>query len=254
MGAGPDPRPRLLVVQFLPNLVTLGALCSGLTAIRFAVDEDFGRAAGLILLAAVLDGLDGRLARQFRSESAMGAELDSLCDFVSFGVAPALVIHLWAYGGLGGAGWIASLVYAVACALRLARFNIGSREPAPDPQPKAAFTGVPSPAGAMLALLPVLLANLSPAAAPSAPLAALWLIVVAALMVSRLPTPAFRPVRIRPERARLLLLLAVALGAALLTYPWTTLVLLDMAYLALLALNWVWRWRARPTSRSPRDG
>lgn len=243
MGAGDDPRPRLSVVQFLPNLVTLGALCAGLTAMRFAGNGEFGRAAGLILLAAVLDGLDGRLARRFRSESAMGAELDSLCDFVSFGVAPALVIHLWAFGGSGGAGWIAALIYAVACALRLARFNIGSREPDLEPQPKKTFTGVPSPAGAMLALLPVFLANLSPAAAPPAPLAALWLIVVATLMVCRLPTPAFRPVRIRPEQAGLLLLLAVALGAALLTYPWMTLVAVDLVYLGLLGRDWTRLWR-----------
>src|SRR5918998_4709084 len=127
MEARPDPRPRLSVAQLLPNALTLAALCAGLTAIRFAFQGAFDVAAGLILLAAVLDGLDGRLARRLRSESAMGAELDSLCDFVDFGVAPALVVHLWATGGEGGLGWIAALVYAVACALRLARFNIGSR-------------------------------------------------------------------------------------------------------------------------------
>lgn len=244
MGARPDQRPRLSVIQFLPNLVTLGALCAGLTAIRFAVNGEFSRASALILLAAVLDGLDGRLARRLRTESAMGAELDSLCDFVSFGVAPALVIHLWAYDGSGGAGWIAALVYAVACALRLARFNIGSREPGPEPQPKTTFTGVPSPAGAMLALLPIFIANLSPSAAPPPAASAIWLIVIAALMVSRLPTPAFRPVLIRPDQAGLLLVLAVALGAALLTYPWTTLVLVDVGYLILIVLDWVRRSRS----------
>lgn len=199
----------------------------------------FEAAVGLILLAAVLDGLDGRLARLLRSESAMGAELDSLCDFVDFGVAPALVLHLWAYGGAGGEGWIAALLYAVACALRLARFNIGSREPAPPVPVRKTFTGVPSPAGAMLALLPIFVANLVPGAVLPAPLCALWLVVVGALMVSRLPTPAFRPVQIRPSQARLLLLGGVALGAALLTYPWLTLVLLDLGYMVLLLLGWV---------------
>ena len=169
----------------------------------------------------------------------MGAELDSLCDFVDFGVAPALVVHLWATGGEGGLGWIAALVYAVACALRLARFNIGSREPSLAEQPKKTFTGVPSPAGALLALLPIFVANLAPGWVLPDALAALWLVAIAALMVSRLPTPAFRPVSIRPEQARLLLLGAVALGAALLTYPWLTLVLLDLGYLGLLGLEWI---------------
>ncbi|TNC70381.1 CDP-alcohol phosphatidyltransferase family protein [Rubellimicrobium roseum] len=244
MDLRPDPRTRLSVAQLLPNILTLGALCAGLTAIRLAVAGDVERAVGLILLAAVLDGLDGRLARRLGSESAIGAELDSLCDFVNFGVAPALIVHLWAYGGAGGEGWIAALIYAVACALRLARFNIGSREPSAAAEPKATFTGVPSPAGAMLALLPIFGANLAPSAVLPAPLCALWLLVVAALMVSRLPTPAFRPVSIRPEQVRLALLAAVALGAALLTYPWLTLVLLDLGYLLLLGLGWVrpgWR-------------
>lgn len=239
MEARPDPRPRLSIAQLLPNALTLAALCAGLTAIRFAFQGAFDVAASLILLAAVLDGLDGRLARRLRSESAMGAELDSLCDFVDFGVAPALVVHLWAVGGEGGLGWIAALVYAVACALRLARFNIGSREPSLIEAPKKTFKGVPSPAGALLALLPVFAANLAPGVVLPPPLTALWLMLVAALMVSRLPTPAFRPVRIRPEQARMLLLGAVALGAALLTYPWLTLVLLDLGYLALLAWTWV---------------
>lgn len=243
MTVHPDPRSRLSVVQLLPNALTLAALCAGLTAIRLAVGGEFDRAAALILLAAMLDGLDGRLARRMGSESAMGAELDSLCDFVNFGVAPALVLHLWAFGGAGGAGWIAALVYAVACVLRLARFNIGSRDPLASSLPKTAFTGVPSPAGAMLVLLPIYVANLIPGAAVPGPACALWMIAVAALMVSRLPTPAFRPVRVRPDQARLLLLAAVAVGAALLTYPWLTLVLLDVGYLLLLVLGWKQRRR-----------
>ncbi|WP_210529899.1 CDP-alcohol phosphatidyltransferase family protein [Rubellimicrobium arenae] len=239
MEAPPDPRPRLSVAQLLPNAITLAALCAGLTAIRFAFEGAFDIAAGLILLAAVLDGLDGRLARRLRSESAMGAELDSLCDFVDFGVAPALVIHIWATGGESdGLSWIAALVYAVACALRLARFNIGSRVPSLGGQSAKTFTGVPSPAGAMLALLPLFVANLAPTVVLHPALTALWLMLVAGLMVSRLPTPAFRPVRIRPEQARMLLLGAVALGAALLTYPWLTLVLLDLGYLLLLLSGW----------------
>ena len=113
-----DARARLPLIQLLPNAMTLAALCAGLTAIRFAVEGRLDAAVGLILLAAILDGLDGRLARRLGSESKMGAELDSLCDFLDFGVAPAMVVHLWAFGGAGGIGWIAVLIYTVACALR----------------------------------------------------------------------------------------------------------------------------------------
>lgn len=244
----PDRRSRLSVVQLIPNVLTLAALCAGLTAIRFAGLGEIDRAAGLILLAAVLDGVDGRLARRLRSESAMGAELDSLCDFVNFGVAPVLVLHFWAYGGAGGLGWIAALVYAAACALRLARFNIDSRDALASSTPKTSFTGVPSPAGAMLALLPIFVANLIPEAVLPGPASALWIVIVAALMVSRLPTPALRPLRVRPDQARLLLLGAVALGAALITYPWLTLVLLDLAYLLLLLAGWL-RLRRRQSQK-----
>jgi len=243
MTAHPDPRSRLSVLQLLPNALTLAALCAGLTAIRLAFGGQFDKAAALILLAALLDGLDGRLARRLRSESAMGAELDSLCDFVNFGVAPALVLHLWAFDGAGGAGWIAALVYAVACVLRLARFNIGSRDQLAAGLPKKAFTGVPSPAGAMLVFLPIFVANLNPALTVPGPVCALWMILVAALMVSRLPTPALPQTSIRREQAGLILLAVVGLGAALLTYPWLTLVLLNLGYLLLLALGWKQRWR-----------
>lgn len=230
-----DRRPRLSVMHLVPNVLTLAALCAGLTAIRLAFMGQFDRAAALILLAAVLDGLDGRLARRMRTESAIGAELDSLCDLVDFGVAPVLVLHLWAFGGAGGMGWIAALVYAAACALRLARFNISSREGVA----ATGFTGVPSPAGAMLVLLPLFVANLSPAAMAPGPVVALWIVIVAGLLASRLPTPALPPVRIQPDQARLLLLVAVALGAALLTYPWLTLVSLDIGYLLLLSRGWL---------------
>lgn len=245
------PRPVLPIETLLPNAMTLAALCAGLTAIRFAVGGAFDFSVGLILLAAVLDGLDGRLARRLGGESAMGAELDSLCDFVNFGIAPALVLYLWGFSGQDENGWIAALVYAVACVLRLARFNIGSREPVTIPAAKKAFTGVPSPAGALLAMLPIYLAYLVPSASlPPTPLTAAWMVVVAALMVCRLPTPAFRPVSIRPDQARLLLLVLVGMGAALLTHPWLTLVLLDLGYLTTLG----WSWALLPRRPARKDG
>ena len=229
------PRSGLPLVQLLPNAITLVALCLGLTAIRFAAEGRFELAIALILLAGLLDGLDGQLARRLGSESAIGAELDSLCDFVSFGVAPALTLYLWAFGAGGDLGWGAALIYVVACGLRLARFNIDSQDADGEPKPKDSFTGVPSPAGAMMALLPLYLANLAPSALVlPKPVTALWIMAVGALMVSRLPTPAFRPGRIRPEWVRMILLAMVALGALLLAFPWLTLVLLTLAYLAVL--------------------
>jgi CDP-diacylglycerol--serine O-phosphatidyltransferase len=234
-----SPRVALPIETLLPNAMTLSALCAGLTAIRFAVEGAFGVSVVLILVAAVLDGLDGRLARRLGGESAMGAELDSLCDCVNFGIAPALVLYFWGFGGQDADGWIAALVYVVACVLRLARFNIGSRDPITIPAAKKTFTGVPSPAGAMLAMLPIYLGQLAPTApVPPTPLTALWMVVVAALMVCRLPTPAFRPVRVLPDQARLLLLALVGAGAALMTHPWLTLVLVDLGYL--LTLAWLW--------------
>ena len=167
------PRRVMNLWQLLPNFVTVGALCAGLTAVRFATEGRFGMAVGLIIAAAIMDGLDGRIARLLKSESEIGAELDSLCDFVNFGVAPALVLYLWALQDMRAEGWIACLIYAVACLLRLARFNIGNRQPDNDSN---SFQGVPSPAGALLVLLPIFLSNALGDGTPYANgLVALWM-------------------------------------------------------------------------------
>ncbi|HOZ33815.1 MAG TPA: phosphatidylcholine/phosphatidylserine synthase, partial [Tabrizicola sp.] len=149
-----EPERELLLLKLLPNLVSILALCAGLTAIRFAISGNFAMAVLLIGTAAALDGLDGRLARMLKSESAIGAELDSLCDFVNFGVTPGLVLYLWGLRAETSLGWIAVLVYAVCCMLRLARFNVGSRQVG-EAAEKTTFIGVPSPAGAMLVLVPI---------------------------------------------------------------------------------------------------
>jgi len=236
MPDSPRPRSELPLVQLLPNLLTIMALCAGLTAIRFAAQGRFGYAVGLTVLAAVLDGLDGRLARLLKQESEIGAELDSLGDFVNFGVAPALTMYFWAFQGWSRAGWIAALIYAVCCVMRLARFNVGQRA-ATDPAEKADFVGVPSPAGAMLALGPMYLSftlDHTPALPPG--LVAIWLVAVGALMISRMPTPSFKKTTIYTEHARYIVLGFVALVAALLSFPWTTLLALDLAYVAALAV------------------
>lgn len=234
------PKSELPLVQLLPNFLTVGALCAGLTAIRLAVQGQYQYALGMIVLAAILDGLDGRLARLLKSESEIGAELDSLCDFVNFGVAPALTLYLWALQDSRGAGWIAALIFAVCCVMRLARFNVGSRAVAADPGSKSHFVGVPSPAGAMLVLLPMFFAFMAPGL-PRLPDAviAIYMIGIGAMMISRIRTPSFKRVTVAAENAKFIVVAFVALAAALVTYPWETLFALDLAYIA--ALLWAWR-------------
>ncbi len=219
--------------QLLPNFVTVGALCAGLTAVRFATEGRFGMAVGLIIAAAIMDGLDGRIARLLKSESEIGAELDSLCDFVNFGVAPSLVLYLWALQDMRAEGWIAALIYTVACLLRLARFNVGSRAPDNDSN---SFQGVPSPAGAMLVLLPIFIVNAFDLPLPSIATwgIALWMAAIGALMVGRFKTPGFKKIGVYQEAVSFIVLGFVVLMAALWTYPWVTLVVLDLCYIAVL--------------------
>lgn len=232
------PRRRMHILQLLPNLISILALCAGLTAIRMAVEGRFGFSVALIGLAAALDGIDGRLARMLKSESAIGAELDSLCDLVNFGVTPALVLYYWGMRADTALGWIAVLIYAVCCMLRLARFNVGNRAPEGTEKPKG-FVGVPSPAGAMLALAPIYFARtFGEAMQPSHWIVAIWMVFVGALMISRIPTPSFKGVRIYSENARFILVGSVALIAALLTYTWVTLLILDLVYLAGILVAW----------------
>jgi CDP-diacylglycerol--serine O-phosphatidyltransferase len=238
------PRRVMNLWQLLPNFVTVGALCAGLTAVRFATEGRFGMAVGLIIAAAIMDGLDGRIARLLKSESEIGAELDSLCDFVNFGVAPSLVLYLWALQDMRAEGWIAALVYTVACLLRLARFNVGTRAPDTD---SSSFQGVPSPAGAMLVLLPIFVVKAFDLTVPQGATwaVALWMAAVGALMVGRFPTPSFKRIGVYPEAVSFIVLGFVVLMAALWNYPWITLVALDLAYIAVLLINLIPR-RARP--------
>ena len=243
-----EPRSRgdLPIVKLLPNVITLIAICAGLTAIRFGFQGDYERAVMLILAAGFLDGIDGRLARLLRSESSMGAELDSLADFVNFGVAPALLIHSWVLKDLPRAGWIAVLVFAICCVIRLARFNISSKEE-PGAQKGEFFIGVPAPAGALMVMFPMYVSFIFSDAALVPPLLmAVYTIVVGLLMISRVPTYSFKNVKISRERAMFHMLGIVLLCAALLTYLWQTLALLVLAYAGVVL------WALR-THRKPRD-
>jgi CDP-diacylglycerol--serine O-phosphatidyltransferase len=219
----------------LPNAVTAAALCSGLTGIRFAIDAQWGYAVGLVVLAGVLDGIDGRIARLLNAQSRFGAELDSLADSLSFGVAPALILFLWSLQDWPRFGWFAALAFAICCALRLARFN--ARIDMDDQPHKSAgfLTGVPAPVGAGLAFTPFYLWHETGYALFRDPvLMALWLAVIAVLMISNMATLSWAA--LRPRRSiRLPLIAFVGLAfAALLLEPWWTLAAISIAYLALM--------------------
>ncbi len=242
MNETPKPARELHILKLLPNLISILALCAGLTAIRFAVSGNFGMAVLLIGTAAALDGLDGRLARMLNSESAIGAELDSLCDFVNFGVTPALVLYIWGLRAETSLGWIAVLVYAVCAMLRLARFNVGNKVITGEAAEKTVFIGVPSPAGAMLALAPMYLFYMLDGSMAIPPtLVALWMVGIGALMISKMRTPSLKRVTVDADYARYILVGGVAVVAALLTYPWVTLLSLAMIYLAGIFVLWMRR-------------
>ncbi|HYG90533.1 MAG TPA: CDP-diacylglycerol--serine O-phosphatidyltransferase [Azospirillum sp.] len=228
----------LSINHLLPNVLTVLALCAGLTAIRFAIDGRWQPAVVAIVTAAILDALDGRIARLLNGQSKFGAELDSLSDVVSFGVAPAMMMYLWALGPAGSFGWIAALAYAVCCALRLARFN--SRLGAPDLPPWAFnyFTGVPAPAGAGLVLLPMIAGfEVNPAIVGHPALVVPWTLAIGGLMVSTLPTFSGKGMRIPTDYVVPALLGVGLLAAFLVAQTWWTLIFLGLAYMGALPFS-----------------
>lgn len=221
-----------------PNAVTAMALCSGLTGIRFAISGDWERAVLMVLLAGVLDGIDGRIARLVRGESRFGAELDSLSDAISFGVSPALIVYLWSLMGIPRIGWLAALIYAVFCALRLARFN-ANIDVAEQPHKSAGFlTGVPAPAGAGLAMLPMYLWFCTEEPIFRSPwLVAPWIAFVAFLMVSSLATFSWSSLRLRRRVRFEALAVVVIFAAAIVSAPWQTLSVICLGYLATIPFS-----------------
>ncbi|MFC4604818.1 CDP-alcohol phosphatidyltransferase family protein [Rhodococcus kronopolitis] len=216
----------------LPSTLTILALCSGLSAVKFALENNLGAALAMIGVAAVLDSLDGRLARMLDATTKIGAELDSLSDAISFGVAPALVLYVTLLDGTN-AGWIVALVYAVSIVLRLARFNTLLDDDTAPAYTSEFFTGVPAPAGALIALAPIAAyLQWGDGWWSSFYFVAAWTIASAALIVSRVPTLAMKSFSV-PRRMAALLLIGVALtAAALITYPFVLLIVLVVAYLA----------------------
>lgn len=225
---------RILV----PNLITLLALCSGVTAIRLGMEGRYELAVGAVILAIVLDAVDGRLARFLKGTSRFGAELDSLADFVNFGVAPAILIYLWSLNSLKSLGWLVALCLAICCALRLARFNVAIDDPDKPAWMMNFFTGAPAPAGAGLAMAPMYLGFLGiiPDGHGVAWAVLPYTAAVALLMVSRVPTFSGKTLGSRISRDLVLPLLGVAalVVVSLITFPWEMLTAMSLLYIALL--------------------
>ena len=234
-----DEGPRGISFRaMVPNAVTVLALCFGLTGVRFAIGEEWEKALAAIIIAGVLDGMDGRIARLLRAQSKFGAELDSLSDNIAFGTAPALIMFLWSLRDAPKFGWTAALALAVCCALRLARFN-ARIDAAEQPHKSAGFnTGVPAPAGAGLAFVPIFFWLVTGSSWFHAWYVAMpWVVFVALLMISSIPTYSWSSIRIR-KGWRMFALAGIALlGAALLTAPWYTLLAVALLYLAMLPFS-----------------
>ena len=230
---------ELPVNSLIPNILTVLALCAGMSAIRFAMQEKWQLAVAAIIVAGILDGLDGRMARLLKGATKFGAELDSLSDFIAFGVAPALVIYLWSTEALGGIGWIAGLAYSTCCALRLARFNTALDDPDRPAWSSYFFTGMAAPAGACVALLPMAISfQIGDSFLREPALMAAWLLLVAFMMISQIPTYSFKRVRIRRELVLPMLVVVGIFAAVLASYPWFILSVLGVLYLGSIPFSY----------------
>lgn len=241
-----SPRRRrfkaIPVRTLVPNLITLLALCAGLTAIRLAIEGRLELALGAIVFAAVLDGIDGRVARMLKGTSRFGAELDSLADFVNFGVTPALILYFWGLHELKSAGWIVALVFAICAALRLARFNVMIDDPNKPAWAGNFFTGIPAPAGALVVLLPIYLFFLGvPKGLVTVWVTFLFTLAIGLLMVSRLPVFSGKQVgkRVPPDMVLPVFVVVVLVFALLIAYPWEVLTVGAIVYLGCLPLGWL---------------
>ena len=221
----------------LPNILTLGGVCLGISSIKFSIDGNYSLAVIFILLAAILDALDGRIARLIKGTSEFGKELDSLTDFVSFGIAPVFILYFWELNNYGKLGWAITLIYSVCCVLRLARFNLTKI----DDQPlwkSNYFEGVPSPAGGIVILMPLIfeladlnlnfnIKNLTP----------YFTILIAILMVSKLPTLSFKKISISPKATAFILLGIGIVFISLLDYTFETLLIFGLVYLISIPIS-----------------
>lgn len=236
-------RGQVPVRVLIPNIFTLIGLCAGLTAIRMAIEHRFDVALAALIFAAVLDGIDGRVARLLKASSKFGAQLDSLADFVNFGVAPGLIVFTWAFADMRSLGWIVVLVFALCAALRLARFNVALDQP-DQPHWKANyFVGIPAPAAAIVLLLPLYVSELGISGIwwITTPFIVIYTLAIAFLMVSQVPTYSGKLIaqRVRREYVLPVFVLAVSFVAVLVTYPFTTLTVGTLTYLAVIPISYL---------------
>ncbi|WP_192256519.1 CDP-alcohol phosphatidyltransferase family protein [Mesorhizobium silamurunense] len=239
--ASGGPRIREIPMRMvLPNLVTVLAICAGLSGIRFAFEDRFEPAVVMVLLAAFLDGIDGRLARMLKATSKFGAQMDSLADIVNFGVAPALVLYAFLLDRAGSPGWIAALLFTIACGMRLARFNVLADDTDQPAWQTEYFVGVPAPAGAVLVMLPLYLYFLRLGLEPTRPAAFVatgFTVLVAFLLVSRLPVYSGKSVKVPGDRVLPVILGVVLYILLLMAYPWYTLTASVAGYLLFLPFS-----------------
>ena len=221
----------------LPNILTLGGVCLGISSIKFSIDGNFGLAVTLILFSAILDALDGRIARMIKGTSEFGKELDSLTDFVSFGIAPVLILYFWELNNYGKLGWAIALIYSVCCVLRLARFNL-TKTNEQEEWKNNYFEGVPSPAGGLLILMPLIyeLSELGFQMNVKG-LTPFFTILVALLLVSKIPTLSFKKISISSKTTVFLLLVVGIIFIALLFYTFETLLFFSLIYLILIPVS-----------------
>jgi len=240
-----------MINRLIPNALTIAAMCAGLTAIRFGMLARWDLAIFAIVVAGIFDGLDGRMARLLGGTSKFGAELDSLSDFVSFGAAPAVVVYMATLHQIGGVGWTVVLIFATCCALRLARFNTMLGDPNPPPWAGSYFVGVPAPAAAGLAILPLMATiEFGPGFFDRPVVNAVVLVCVAALMISRIPTFSLKKLHIKPSMALPLFMLVVVIAAGLASEPFLTFICVGAAYIASIPLSVFMQAQARRQSEA----
>jgi CDP-diacylglycerol---serine O-phosphatidyltransferase len=226
--------PTVVPVRALaPTVLTVLALCSGVTAIRFAIADDWSMAALAILLAGLFDSLDGRVARAIKGTSRFGAEMDSLSDVICFGVSPALVMYFWSLEQLGGVGWAVALLYCVCCALRLARFNILDRDAKENGEVQQRFLGIPAPGAAALLLMPIFASQGYPDMISIEPvIVAAYTVILALMMISQVPTYSFKYIKISRDHVVPILVSVVVFVGLLTSFFWATLIAIGFLYIA----------------------
>ncbi len=230
---------NLSINRMIPNMLTLLALSAGLTAIRFALDGRWEHAVLAIVAAGILDALDGRIARLLKGSSKFGAELDSLSDFVCFGVSPALILYLWTMHNAGKLGWVLIMLFTICCGLRLARFNVMLEDPDSPPWKARFFTGIPAPMGGSLALLPMVLSFQVGEHFFRQPwIVGVLLLTLAGMMVSTLPTYSFKNVKISRRWILPTMLITGAVIIFMINAPWLTLSIIGVAYIASFPLSY----------------